>query len=260
MNAPTAKDVLAGQVPVSYVELGQGPPILYLHGAGGPVPDAPFLKLLAEHGRVIAPTHPGFGRAVLPDWMDSFDDLSYVYLDLLEELDLRDVTVIGHSMGGWLAAEIAVKSTARIARLILVDAVGIKVSDRNTRDIADIFATAPADLQKLVFYDLSKAPDLSGLSDEAMEIVARNREASALYLWEPYAHNPKLPRRLHRIRVPVLFIWGESDGLVTPAYGQAFSERVPGSHFTVILKAGHVPQVEQPDEFVKLVAAFLSKR
>jgi pimeloyl-ACP methyl ester carboxylesterase len=260
MNATTGKEVLAGAVPVSYVELGEGAPILYLHGAAGPVPDAPFLKLLAAHGRVIAPVHPGFGHAVLPDWMDSIDDLSYVYLDLLDALDLRDVTVIGHSMGGWLAAEIAVKSTARIARLILVDAVGIKVSDRNTRDIADIFATAPADLQKLVYHDLAKAPDLSKFSDEAMEIVARNREASALYLWEPYAHNPKLPRRLHRIKVPVLFIWGESDGLVTPAYGRAFSERVPGSRFEVVANAGHVPQAEQPDAFVNLVTGFIGKR
>jgi pimeloyl-ACP methyl ester carboxylesterase len=260
MNALVEKDVLAGPVPISYIELGSGAPILYLHGAGGPVPDAPFLKALAEHGRVIAPSHPGFGRAVLPDWMDSIEDLSYVYLDLLDALDLHDVTVIGHSMGGWLAAEIAVKSTARIGRLILVDAVGIKVSDRNTRDIADIFATAPADLQRLVYHDLSKAPDLSALSDEAMETIARNREASALYLWEPYAHNPKLPRRLHRIKVPVLFIWGESDGLVTPAYGRAFSERVPGSRFEVIANAGHVPQAEQTAKFVEIVAAFHEKR
>jgi pimeloyl-ACP methyl ester carboxylesterase len=169
------------------------------------------------------------------------------------------VTVIGFSMGGWLAAEIAVKSTARIARLILVDAVGIKISDRNTRDIADIFATGATEMNRLAYYDPSSAPDIAALPDDALEIVARNREASALYLWEPYAHNPKLTRRLHRINVPALLLWGESDGIVTPAYGRAFAERIPGARFEVIPKAGHVPQLEQPEAFVKHVADFIGK-
>jgi pimeloyl-ACP methyl ester carboxylesterase len=253
-------DVLAGGVPLSYLDLGAGAPILVLHGAGGLPPDAPFLGGLAKHGRVIAPTHPGFGRAELPDWIDSIDDLAYIYLDLLDALDLHDVTVIGFSLGGWLAAEIAIKSTARIARLILVDAVGIKISDRLTRDVTDIFATEPAELLRLTFHDPSKAPDLSALSDEAVELIARNREASALYTWEPYAHNPKLVRRLHRIDVPVLLLWGESDGIVTPAYGRAYAERIPGARFEVIAGAGHVPQVEQPEAFVASVARFLGER
>jgi pimeloyl-ACP methyl ester carboxylesterase len=255
-----AMEMLTGGVPLSYLELGTGAPILVLHGAGGPAPDAPFLRGLAEHGRVIAPTHPGFGRAVLPDWIDSVDDLAYIYLDLLDALDLRDVTVIGFSMGGWIAAEIATKSTARIARMILVDAVGIKISDRLTRDIADIFATDPAELRRLTFHDPNSAPDLSALSDEALEVVARNREASALYLWEPYGHNPKLTRRLHRIDVPVLLLWGESDGIVTPAYGRAFAERIPGARFELISGAAHVPQLEQPAAFVASVARFLGER
>ena len=186
--------------------------------------------------------------------------MAYIYLDLLAALDLRDVTVIGFSMGGWLAAEIAIKSTARIARLILVDAVGIKIGDRLTRDIADIFATDPAELLRLVYHDPGKAPDLAALSDEALEVVARNREASALYLWEPYAHNPKLTRRLHRIDVPVLVLWGESDGIVTPAYGRAFAARIPGARFELIAAAGHAPQTEQPDAFVAHVARFLGGR
>jgi pimeloyl-ACP methyl ester carboxylesterase len=252
-------DVLAGGVPLSYLDLGAGAPILVLHGAGGLQPDAPFLSGLAKHGRVIAPTHPGFGRAELPDWIDSIDDLAYIYLDLLDALDLHDVTVIGFSLGGWIAAEIATKSTARIARVILVDAVGIKISDRLTRDVTDIFATEPAELMRLTFHDPSKAPDLSTLSDEAVEIIARNREASALYIWEPYAHNPKLVRRLHRIDKPVLLLWGESDGIVTPAYGRAYAERIPGARFEIIAGAGHVPQLEQPDAFVAGVARFIGE-
>ncbi len=257
MSVADTKELLAGSVPLSYLDLGRGAPILVLHGAGGLPPDPPFLRGLAELGRTIVPTHPGFGRAVLPEWIDSVDDLAYIYLDFLAALDLRDVTVIGCSMGGWLATEIAVKSTARIARLILVDPIGIKVSDRNTRDIVDIFATDPAELERLAVHDPSTALDISTLSDDAFETMARNREAAALYLWEPYAHNPKLPRRLHRIDVPTLLLWGESDRIVTPAYGRAFCELIPGARFELIPKAGHAPQIEQPEAFVAQVARFI---
>jgi pimeloyl-ACP methyl ester carboxylesterase len=257
VSALITKEILVGGVPITYLELGSGSPILVLHGAGGLAPDAPFLSGLAAHGHVIAPTHPGFGRAVLPDWVDNVDDLAYMYLDLLDALDLRDVTMVGFSLGGWIAAEIAVKSTARIARLVLVDAVGIKISDRLTRDVVDIFATDPAEIRRLTFHDPAKALDPALLSDEALDVFARNREAAALYLWEPYAHNPKLTRRLHRIDVPTLVLWGESDGIVKPAYGRAYSERIPGARFELIAAAGHAPQVEQPDAFVKSVVHFL---
>ena len=260
MNETATKQLLAAGVPLDYLDIGEGKPMLVLHGAGGLQPQAPFLRLLATHGRVIAPTHPGFGTAELPDWVDSIDDLAYLYLDLLDALDLRDVTLIGFSMGGWIAAEIAVKSTARIARVILVDAVGIKISDRLTRDVTDIFGTDPAVLQRLTYFDTSKAPRLADLSDEALEVVARNREASALYLWEPYMHNPKLTHRLHRITVPTLLLWGEHDGIVTTAYGRAFAERIPGARFDVIPAAGHVPQNEQPEAFVERVARFIGER
>lgn len=260
MSVATAKELLAGGVPLSYLDRGAGPPLLFLHGAGGLPADAPFMGGLAAHARVIAPTHPGFGRAPLPDWIDSVDDLAYIYLDLLDALDLTDVTLVGTSMGGWIAAEIATKSTARIGRLVLGDTVGIKVSDRLTRDVVDIFATDPDVLTGLSFYDRSKAPDWSTLPDDAMEAIARNREASALYLWEPYCHNPKLPRRLHRIKVPTLVLWGEHDGIVKPAYGRAFAELIPGARFETIPNAGHVPQLEQPEAFVERVIRFIGER
>jgi pimeloyl-ACP methyl ester carboxylesterase len=259
MSVATAKQLLAGSVPLTYLELGEGAPILVLHGAGGLPENAPFLGRLAQHGRVLAPTHPGFGRSELPDWIDSVDDLAYIYLDLMEAFDLREVTVIGCSMGGWVAAEIAVKSTARIARLVLVDPIGIKVSDRLTRDIIDIFATDAAELERIAVHDPRNALDLTTLSDEALELIARNREAAALFLWEPYAHDPKLPRRLHRIDVPTLLLWGESDRIVTPAYGRAYAKLIPHARFELIPAAGHAPHIEQPDAFVKHVVQFLGE-
>jgi pimeloyl-ACP methyl ester carboxylesterase len=254
--AVTLDRITLGEVELHYLDRGEGRPLLLLHGAGGPRPDAPFVDLLAQHVRVIAPTHPGFADAPLPDWFDSVDDLAYLYLDLLDELDLHDVMVVGLSMGGWTACEIAVKCAHRVAGLVLADAVGIKVSGRETRDIADIFATPAAELTRITYHDPANAPDILKLPDDQLELLARSRAAAAMYLWEPYAHNPKLRRRLRRIKIPTLLLWGESDGLVTPAYGRAFAAAIPGSEFQIIPRAGHVPQLEQPRAFVDRVLRF----
>lgn len=258
--SPPLRRSTLGDVKLEYLDRGAGRPMLVLHGAGGPVAQAPFIELLAQHGRVIAPTHPGFGTSDLPEWFESIDDLAYLYLDLLDTLDLRDVVIIGASMGGWTAAEIAVRNATRLAGLVLVDAVGIKVSDRETRDIADIFATPAAKLATMVWHDPALAPDPLMLSDDELEIVARNRAASAMYLWEPYAHNPKLLRRLHRIGVPTLVLWGESDGLVSTEYGRAFTKAIPGAQFRVIPSAGHVPHLERPKPFTDHIIRFLNER
>jgi pimeloyl-ACP methyl ester carboxylesterase len=255
--AATLQRLTLGEVDLGYLDRGSGRPLLVLHGAGGPVPDAPFIDLLVQHGRVIAPTHPGFADAPLPAWFDSVDDLAYLYLDLLEALDLHDAVLIGLSMGGWTACEIAIKCTHRIAGLVLGDAVGIKVSDRETRDIADIFATPAAELTRMAYHDPAKAPNVLALPDDQLELVVRSRAASAMYLWEPYAHNPRLRRRLRRIGVPALVLWGESDGIVTPAYGRAFAAALPNAEFHVIEAAGHVPQLEQPQAFAAHVQRFV---
>src|SRR5262245_35905069 len=138
------------------VERGQGRPLLWLHGEEGLDADAPFLERLATVGRVIAPTHPGFGRSPDADGIDTVDDLSYLYLDLLAER-ARDAVVIGASLGGWIAAALAVKSTARLSRLVLVAPVGIKVGDRETRDIPDIWALEPDEVLRLTWADPTRA-------------------------------------------------------------------------------------------------------
>jgi pimeloyl-ACP methyl ester carboxylesterase len=125
---------------IDAIERGTGAPLLFLHPGIGIDPNAPVLDRLASRARLIAPTHPGFGNSDQPPAFDSVDDLSYFYLDLMEEFDLNNVTLVGVSLGGWVAAATAIKSTARIARLVLANAVGIKVGGRETRDIADIYA------------------------------------------------------------------------------------------------------------------------
>ncbi len=241
---------------------GQGRPILWLHGEEGLDPSAPFLEMLAAHGQVLAPSHPGFGHSPDASSVDTVDDLAYLYLDLLAEGNLRDAVLIGSSLGGWIAAEMAVRSTERLRGLVLVAPLGIKVGDRESRDIPDIFALPPTEVLRLQYLDPERAAvDPSKLSDDQLTVIARNREATALYAWEPYFHNPKLRQRLHRIRVPTLLLWGVDDRFVTAAgYGAAYRDAIPGARLETIDRAGHFPHLEQPDALVERVRAFFGDR
>ena len=241
------------------MERGQGRPILWLHGEEGLDPEAPFLDLLAQRGQVIAPSHPGFGHSPEADGVDSVDDLSYLYLDLLAELDARDAVVMGASLGGWIAAEVAVKCTARLGRLVLVGPLGIKVGDRETRDIPDIWALDPDEVRRLQYADpVQAAVDYTQLSEDQVTVIARDREATALYAWEPYFHNPKLRRRLHRIDVPTMLVWGSEDRFVAPdSYGAAYQAAIPRALRATIDGAGHFPHLERPQAFADRVAEFL---
>ena len=236
---------------------GHGPPLLFLHAENGLRYPAPWADELAARFRLLAPSHPGFGASELPRWMASVDDLAYTYLDLLAALDLRDVVLVGVGFGGWIAAEIAVRSTERIGRLVLADPVGIKVSDRETRDIVDIFATAQADLLRLGYHDPAKgALDASTMSEEQAVTLFRDREAIALFAWSPYMHNPRLKYHLHRIDVPTLVLWGESDRIVSADYGRAFAAAIPGARLRDDPGGRAFPHLEVPRDFADRISAF----
>jgi len=246
-------------VDVQVERRGKGPPLLLLHGLDGPAGHLPFLQRLTQQFDVIAPIHPGFAGSAIPEHFDGMEDLVYLYLDLLDALALQQVTLVGLSIGGWAAAEIAVRNTSRLAQLILVDAVGIKPGSRETRDIADIYGQAASDVTKLLFHDPTRSPALAELSEAEIARVAANRIALALYTWDPYMHNPKLKYRLHRIDVPTLLIWGAHDGVVPVAYAEAYHNLIPGARLVVIPAAGHLPQVEQPETFVDHVVSFATR-
>ena len=241
---------------IDVVRKGSGQPLLLLHGGGGPIAAMPFADRLAEKFEVIAPTHPGFGGSKIPDHFNRIDDLVFLYLDLLDELDLNDVILMGFSMGGWTAVELAVANSTRISKMILVDPVGVKVGGREDRDIADVFALPGEKLAELMFHDTSLAPRPGDMPEDQLQMMAANRIALGVYTWDPYMHNPKLPHRLHRIKMPTHFIWGESDGIVTVDYGRKYAKLIDGATMTVIEKAGHSPQMEQPDAFVDAVFEF----
>jgi len=253
---PTSTIVVNGSR-VELVDRGRGRPILFLHPHIGLDPSAPVLAMLAQGGRLIAPSHPGFGRSERPAGITTVDDLAYFYLDLMDALDLRDTLVIGVSLGAWIAAAIAVKSTARMARLVLGNPVGIKVGDRETRDILDIFAMVESEFLDKAFVDPAAGKrDYSAMTEEQVTIAARDREAAALYTWSPYMHDPKLKGRLHRIRIPALVLWGAADRLVGEAYGRAFCAALPDGTFEPVAGAGHFPHIELPKAFAARALAF----
>jgi len=246
---------------IDLIERGKGRPVLFLHAENGIEPAAEAIEEFAKSARVIAPTHPGFGRSELPKGMHTVDDLSYFYLDLLDQLDLRDVTLVGVAFGAWIAAEIAVKSTARFSRLVMANAVGIKVGDRETRDIADVFALTEAEYLEIAYCDSNAARrDYKSLPPAEVVAAARAREATARFAWSPYFHNPRLKSRLHRIRIPTLFLWGAHDRMVSEAYGRAYCAMVPGARFETIERAGHFPHQEQPRIFVEKVLQYMESK
>ncbi len=252
------KTIAIAGVEMEYFERGEGKPLLYLHGGGGLGPDAAFLDPLARGRRVISPSHPGFGASALPDWIDSVEDLAHIYLEFMDRLGLAKIDMIGCSLGGWIANEIATKTPERVRRLALVAPAGVKTGPPDKLDIPDMFTLPPDKLQSLLFHDAETfAPRPAAMSDEALRTMARNRETLALLVWEPYLHNPKLPHRLHRLNMPALFIRGASDGLISGAYIERYAKLIPGARIVTIPGAGHMPQIEQPAALAKTILDFL---
>ncbi len=247
-----------GGIELDVLRRGNGPKkLLLLHGLDPISPQARFLDLLAAQGEIIAPSSPGFGTTPRPDDFATIYDLVHLHLELLESLG-ESVTLVGFSFGGWLAAEMAAASCHRIEKLVLVDALGVKISGRETADILDLFNVHPGEVTARRWRDPARfAPDVNAMSDDELVSLARSREALCLYGWQPYMHNPRLNRWLARIRIPTLVLWGAQDGIVAPAYGRAYAALIPGARFDLIDEAGHHPEIEQPDAFAARLLAFL---
>jgi len=236
---------------------GTGRPLLFLHPGEGLQPHRPWLDLLSQRYRVIAPHHPGWGNSALPNWCNSVDDLAYLYLDLVGALELRDAILVGACFGGWIAAEMMVRDTQRVACLVLADPLGIKVGGVLDRDIADMHAIPRDDYLRLAWADPSRGEvDYTQLPESELAAVARGREAFAAFGWKPYMHNPRLKRWLHRIDLPTLLLWGEQDGIVRQDYGAAWRGEIPGARLEVMANAGHFPHWEQPEAFVEHLSHF----
>ena len=250
----TRRESFADGLSVRIDERGSGRPILVLHGGGGPQTVSGIASALSTRAHVLVPTHPGFAGEPRPEWFDGIDDLALTYLDLLERLDLRDVMVIGSSVGGWIASELAVRDTTRLSSIVLVDAIGIQVEGH---PIADVFPLTPDELLALSFHNPAAFRiDPTTLSPEQVAVTAANFQALKVYDQGQGMGDPKLRRRLARVRIPALVVWGESDGVADPDYGRAYAQSLPNARFELIPEAGHLPQIEQPERLLTLVWEF----
>lgn len=243
---------------------GSGPPLLYLHAEQYFEQARPHLDALARNWRVIAPRHPGYGAASgaasEANGLRSVDDLAYLYLDLLEELRLDDVVLVGASLGGWIALEMCVRNRARLAKLVLVSSVGVKFSGREERDFADLFYMPDIEAFPMLFADWQRhAPNYAAMSSGQLEDLARERHMLAHYGWRPYLHNPGLKRWLHRVDLPTLVLWGEADRFAKPSYGQSLAAALPAAELTVIRGAGHYPEIEQSEAVIRAIDAFVHR-
>jgi pimeloyl-ACP methyl ester carboxylesterase len=241
---------------VSVLRGGAGESLLFLHGGGGAGRWLPFMGLLAQKFEVIVPEHPGFGLSETPPWLDNAGDLAYFYLDFIEALKLTNIHLIGNSLGGWIAAEIAIREQHPFRTLTLVAPAGIRVDGPAT---ADIFLWSREELTRNLFYNqsLAEAALNAPMSEDEQNIQLRNSITMAKLAWQPRLNNPDLKKWLHRIHLPTLIVWGDSDRLIPPAYGPAFQALIPGSRLEIIPQCGHAPQLERTAEFISALTNFI---
>lgn len=230
------------------------PPLLYLHGTslGNLWLDAH--RALARHFHLFAPDIPGFGLSPRPDWMRDMDDYILYLRDLLDMLGLERPSVAGHSLGGWMAMELAVWYPERVGSLILSNAAGIRVKGS---PIADLFAMNPQELLGAIFEDVSYAAPLIPAEFSVDYILDQYRQRTTLasLAWNPH-FDPKLERRLARVSCPTLIIWGERDRLIPPVYGETLHRLIAGSRLEVLAGTGHMPMFEKAEQWAGLISDF----
>lgn len=240
---------------ISWRRWGNGPPMLWLRSEDSFAGDAAFLARLGESHEVIAADHPGFGASDMPKWFKGMGDIAYFYLDFLEHIGLEGAHVAGASVGAWIGAEIAVRDRARLASLSLIAPYGVRQPGET---FGDTFLWTPETNVRNRFADQQLAGRfLQGeTSEEDTRLALKNRYATARIGWSPRFHNPELQRWLHRIKVPVLLLWGEDDKLAPVSMAQAWTGGLPDARLETIGNCGHLPHIERPDETLAAITAF----
>ena len=242
-----------GRVPLTVTERGAGRPFLLLHGGGGPLTVGSFADLLANsaNARVLTPTHPGFGGTPRPDRLNSVRALAALYVAFVEQSGLSDVTVIGNSIGGWIAAEMGLLGSRRITRIVLVDAVGIDVPGH---PVIDFFSLPISEIANYSYHQPDRFRiDPATMPPAQREAMAGNREALAVYAGTSSMTDSSLAGRLAGSTLPTLVVWGESDRIADPEYGRAYAAAIPGARFVLLSESGHLPQLETPDELLSAI-------
>jgi pimeloyl-ACP methyl ester carboxylesterase len=261
MAEPTEEVLEVAGTRLQMLRGGLGEPLLVLHGAGGSPGWLPYHQELSKQFTVYAPSHPGYNHSTRPDWINTINDLAHFYRQFIEARGLAPVHLMGFSMGGWLAAEMAAMYPPYLKSLILVDAAGIKPE---VGEIAEILMVSQDVVRKLRFFDPAQVPDDERLghrqlTPEEEALQWRNREMTSRLCWKPYFHNPALPAYLQGVKTPTLIVWGKQDAIFPLNCGELYHRTLTNSTLHVIDRCGHSPALEQPEEFLTAVTAFLSK-
>jgi pimeloyl-ACP methyl ester carboxylesterase len=254
LHRPQRSSIVVNGCTLSYLRAGRGEPLLVLHGEDGIWEWSGWMAELAERFDVIVPDHPAFGFSDWPDWLDNVHDVAYFYLDVLEALGLANVHIVGHSLGGWIACELAVRDRSRLRSLALVASGGIRLAGVPK---LDRFIIPPEAVVRAGYADpsLAEAEVAVQRTQEEQDRDLRNRFAVARLQWQP-RHDLSLPKWIHRIKVPTLIVWGDRDRIVPPAYAAEFARLIPGATIAMISECGHFPQIEQPASFIRTLTDF----
>ena len=252
--------VRKGMFNVTVRRAGSGEPLVYLHAAGGQANWEPFLDSLAQNFEVIQPMHPGWPGSEGLEHVDDVVDMGLYYLDLFDELGLQQVNLVGASLGGMFAAEVASLGTSYVKKLVLSEPAGLWLDDHQP---LDMFVASQDELMRALFVDpeaaAARQPKIDPENKEAMAKANLDRQmalaATSKFVWPIW--DKGLKKRIHRIKAPTLIVWGEKDGLIPPVYGPEFQRLIPGSKLEIIANTAHVPMSERPDEWVRIVKGFL---
>jgi pimeloyl-ACP methyl ester carboxylesterase len=242
-------------VNINLARAGSGRPVLFLHGAGGVAGWPPFFESLSRRYQLLVPDHPGFGHSDDPPWIRNVPDAAMFYLDFIDALQIDQIHLVGHSLGGWIAAELAVRDCARLASLTLIAPAGIRVKGVPS---GDSFIWSPEEAAHNLFADPALARRMldAPVSDEEADIMLKNRYAAAKYGWQPRWFNPDLEKWLHRIKVPTHLVWGAADQLMPVAYCDLWRERVAGARVTLLDNCGHLPHIEKSEVVATRIESF----
>jgi pimeloyl-ACP methyl ester carboxylesterase len=236
---------------------GRGRPLLVLHPEFGANMWAPYHDALAAQFQVLAPDHLGFGESERPDWLDGIDDLVFHYLDLLDALKIERLSIVGTSLGGWIAVAFAVAHPERVDRLVLAAPAGIKV-DGVPR--FDFFANTLEETLRHLFHDPARAAQILPAEYGAEVIVRGYHEYTTLarLTWNPYLYDPKLQQRLPRVQIPTLIVWGENDTVLPPPHAETFAALLPSATLEMLPACGHLVPFERAEAFATLATEFLT--
>jgi pimeloyl-ACP methyl ester carboxylesterase len=240
---------------------GAGAPLLILHGELGVPGWLRAYAELAQHFTVYVPSLPGFGQSARPDWIVSVRDLAAWVTWFVRDLGLsQPLSVIGFSLGGWVAAEIATLNASLFTKMVLVGAAGLQPEEGH---IWDYFMHSSREAFAQAFFDPAQAPEYARYYGEALTPddetqVERNREMAARLVWKPYMRSHTLPALLQGIATPTLVVWGREDAIIPLNVCQRYARSIPGATAKVLDRCGHMPEMERPDSFVQLVLDFLA--